>query len=630
MNLILWQYTEKQVEMSLIKQRRFAPYFLTQFLGAFNDNVFKNALVIILTYKIVSQHSAVLVNLAAVIFILPFFLFSPLAGQIADKCEKSALIRKIKWVEIGIMAIGVLGLALNSISLLLFVLFLMGTQSAFFGPIKYSILPQHLKESELMGGNALVEAGTFLAILFGTILGGILASFDQYLMPVSLAILSFSMLGRIVSQFIPPAQAEQPDLEIDYNPIRSGKSIFATLISNKAVFYTVFGISWFWFFGATFLTQLPVFSREYLQGDPYVATVLMAMFSVGIGIGSFISSKLSRGRVEIGLVPIGALGMTIFGAWLGFMDLPMSPVQNTVSSLFTQFAYIKVLLALLMLAVSGGLFIVPLYAYVQTQTPGEYLSRNIAANNILNALLMVVAGIFAIISFKLGNSIQSLFVIVALMNAVVGLFIFTRVPEFTLQLAAWLIMHSIYRIGKHDLNHIPEEGAAILACNHVSFVDPVVIGAVSPRPMRFVMYHKIYKLPVLQHFFKQAGAIPIAPMKEDPELLAEAYEKIAQALDRGELLCIFPEGGLTPDGDLQELKPGIEKILERSPAPVIPMAISGLWGTWFSRKRGRAMKGWPRDWMKKINVYTGNLMQPGQVNVDRLRDEILHLRGSEP
>ena len=616
--------------MSLIKQRRFAPYFLTQFLGAFNDNVFKNALVIILTYKIVSQHSAVLVNLAAVIFILPFFLFSPLAGQIADKCEKSALIRKIKWVEIGIMAIGVLGLALNSISLLLFVLFLMGTQSAFFGPIKYSILPQHLKESELMGGNALVEAGTFLAILFGTILGGILASFDQYLMPVSLAILSFSILGRIVSQFIPPAQAEQPDLEIDYNPIRSGKSIFATLISNKAVFYTVFGISWFWFFGATFLTQLPVFSREYLQGDPYVATVLMAMFSVGIGIGSFISSKLSRGRVEIGLVPIGALGMTIFGAWLGFMDLPMSPVQNTVSSLFTQFAYIKVLLALLMLAVSGGLFIVPLYAYVQTQTPGEYLSRNIAANNILNALLMVVAGIFAIISFKLGNSIQSLFVIVALMNAVVGLFIFTRVPEFTLQLAAWLIMHSIYRIGKHDLNHIPEEGAAILACNHVSFVDPVVIGAVSPRPMRFVMYHKIYKLPVLQHFFKQAGAIPIAPMKEDPELLAEAYEKIAQALDRGELLCIFPEGGLTPDGDLQELKPGIEKILERSPAPVIPMAISGLWGTWFSRKRGRAMKGWPRDWMKKINVYTGNLMQPGQVNVDRLRDEILHLRGSEP
>ena len=266
--------------MSLIKQRRFAPYFLTQFLGAFNDNVFKNALVILLTFKIVSEHSSILVNLAAVIFILPFFLFSPLAGQIADKFEKSALVRKIKWVEIGIMALGVLGLYLNSIPLLLFVLFLMGTQSAFFGPIKYSILPQHLREDELMDGNAMVEAGTFLAILLGTILGGILASFDQYVLPVSISILFFSALGRLVCQFIPEAKAEQPDLEIDYNVIRSGKSIFATLASDKAIFYTVFGISWFWFFGATFLTQLPVYSREYLYGSPYVATVLMAMFSI--------------------------------------------------------------------------------------------------------------------------------------------------------------------------------------------------------------------------------------------------------------------------------------------------------------------------------------------------------------
>ena len=368
--------------MSLIKQRRFAPYFLTQFLGAFNDNVFKNALVILLTFKIVSEHSSILVNLAAVIFILPFFLFSPLAGQIADKFEKSALVRKIKWVEIGIMALGVLGLYLNSIPLLLFVLFLMGTQSAFFGPIKYSILPQHLREDELMDGNAMVEAGTFLAILLGTILGGILASFDQYVLPVSISILFFSALGRLVCQFIPEAKAEQPDLEIDYNVIRSGKSIFATLASDKAIFYTVFGISWFWFFGATFLTQLPVYSREYLYGSPYVATVLMAMFSIGIGLGSFISSKLSRGRVEIGLVPIGALGMTIFGAYLGFMDLPFSAEQNSIADIFTTWVYIKALLALLLLAVSGGLYIVPLYANVQTKTPIEYLSRNIAANNI--------------------------------------------------------------------------------------------------------------------------------------------------------------------------------------------------------------------------------------------------------
>ncbi len=615
--------------MSLLKQKRFAPYFLTQFLGAFNDNVFKNALVILLTFKIVSEHSSILVNVAAIVFILPFFLFSPLAGQIADKNEKSALIRKIKWVEIGIMCIGVVGLYLNSLPVLMTVLFLMGTQSAFFGPIKYSILPQHLREDELMSGNALVEAGTFLAILFGTILGGILASFDQYLMPVSVAIIAFAILGRLTSQFIPVAQAEQPDLEIDKNLIRSAKSIFSVLASDKAIFYTAFGISWFWFFGATFLTQIPIFSREFLFGSPYVATLLMAMFSIGIGIGSLISSRLSRGKVEIGLVPIGALGMTIFGAYLGMMNLPFSAEQNSVVDMLTSFVYIKALLALVLLAVSGGLFIVPLYANIQARTPIEYLSRNIAATNILNALFMVLAGVFAIISFKLGNDVQSLFVITALMNAVVGLFIFNRVPEFTMQLGAWLLMHSLYRIGKHDLQNIPEKGAAIIACNHVSFVDPIVIGAVSPRPMRFVMYHKIYNLPVIHHFFKQCGAIPIAPMKENAELLEQAYHSITKALEKGELVVIFPEGSLTPDGQLQELKPGITRILERTPAPVVPMAISGLWGTWFSRVKGRAMKGWPRSWLKKINVRTGKVIAPADVSVERLSKEILELRGSE-
>ncbi len=612
--------------MSLIKQRRFAPYFLTQFLGAFNDNVFKNALVILLTFKIVSDHSSILVNLAAVIFILPFFLFSPLSGQLADKYEKSSLIRKIKWVEIVIMTLGVISLWLNSIPALLGVLFLMGTQSAFFGPIKYSILPQHLSREELMSGNALVEAGTFMAILLGTILGGILASFEHYLVPVSIAILSFSILGLIISHFIPSAQAEEPSLVIDRNPLRAGKNIFKALASNQANFYTVFGISWFWFFGATFLTQIPNFSREYLNGDPYVATLLMAMFSIGIGLGSFISSKLSKGRVEIGLVPIGAFGLTVCGAYLGLIDIPFSADTTGILDMFKQLPYIKSLLALLLLAVSGGLFIVPLYAFVQTNTPPEYLSRNIAANNMLNALFMVIAGIFAIACFAMGNSIQNLFAIVALLNAVVGLFIFRRVPEFTLQMVAWILMHTLYRIGKHDLNNIPKEGAAILACNHVSFVDPVVIGAISPRPMRFVMYYKIYNTPVAHHFFKSAGAIPIATQKEDPELLQKAYDSIAETLDRGELVCIFPEGGLTPDGTIQELRPGIERILERTPVPVIPMALSGLWGTWFSRVKGRAMKGWPRNWMKKIDVYAGKPIPPVDAKLPVLLQQISALR----
>jgi 1-acyl-sn-glycerol-3-phosphate acyltransferase len=612
--------------MKLLTESRFAPYFFTQFLGAFNDNVFKNALVILLTYKIVSSHSSILVNLAAVVFILPFFLFSPLAGQVADKYEKSGLIRRIKLIEIGIMLLGVAGIYLNSIPWLMGVLFIMGSQSAFFGPIKYSILPQHLSREELMGGNALVEGGTFLAILFGTILGGVLAGFEHYALPVSIAIVSFSVLGLACSYWIPAAQAEAPELKIDFNPIRSGSKIFSALKSDQSNFYTVFGISWFWFFGATFLTQIPNFSREYLNGNPYVATLLMAMFSIGIGLGSLLSSKLSRGRVELGLVPIGAMGMTVCGAWLGLMDFPAASEQTTVIGMLTQWFTVKALLALVLLAVFGGLFIVPLYAWLQSNTPQNYLSRNIAANNILNALFMVIAGIFAIICFALGNSIQSLFVITALLNAVVGLFIFHRVPEFTLQLSAWLLTHSLYRVGKKDLHHIPKEGAALLACNHVSFVDPMVIGALSPRPIRFVMYHKIYNLPVAHWLFKNARAIPIATQKEDPDLLNKAYDDIAAALENGELVCIFPEGGLTPDGTLQNLKPGIERILNRTPVPVVPLALSGLWGTWFSRIKGKAMQGWPRNWMKKIDLIADKPVPADEINLDLLARRIETLR----
>jgi len=612
--------------VSLLKQRRFAPYFATQFLGAFNDNVFKNALVIILTFKVVSEQTNILVNVAAIVFILPYFLFSPLAGQIADKYEKSGLIRKVKWLEIAIMTLGVIGLYLQSIPWLMFVLFLMGTQSTFFGPIKYSILPQHLSREELMGGNALVEAGTFLAILMGTILGGILAGLDKYTVPVSIAVLAFAILGRLASQYIPRAAAEQPTLKIDYHPLRSGRAIFSALASDSANFYTVFGISWFWFFGATFLTQIPNFSREYLNGDANTATLLMAMFSIGIGVGSYLSSVLSRGRVELGLVPVGAFGMTLCGAYLGLMDIPPASGTTGVIDMLTTGAHLHALLALVLLAVSGGLFIVPLYAFLQSNTPSEYLSRNIAANNILNALLMVIAGVFAIICFALGNTIQSLFFIVALLNAVVGVFIFHRVPEFILQMVAWLLVHSLYRIGKHDLDNIPKEGPAVLACNHISFVDSVIVGAVSPRPIRFVMYHRLFNMPFANAFFRKAKVIPIAPHKEDPQLLQQAYDQIAEALDNGELVCIFPEGGLTPDGSIQPLKPGIERILERTPVPVIPMALSGLWGTWFSRAGGRAMHGLPRNWLKKIDLFTGKPIAPDDLSLPVLQQNIAALR----
>jgi len=450
-------------------------------------------------------------------------------------------------------------------------LFMMGTQSTFFGPIKYSILPQNLKDDELLHGNALVESGTFIAILFGTILGALLAKDADYFLPVSITIIVFAILGRIISQRIPTAEAVQPHLRVDWNPFRSGKAIFAGLSEDKSIFLTAIGISWFWFFGATFLTQLPNFAKNTLGGSPYVATILMAMFSVGIALGSFLCSRMSGKTVELGVVPIGALGMTLSGIFIGSVD-----IQKT-----------EVSIGLLLLAVFGGIFVVPLYAYIQSHSSKEKLSRNIAALNVLNSLFMVIAGVFAILVFAFGNSIQALFVITALMNAAVAIYIFVRVPDFIVRFCAWLMVHSLYRIDKFDLHHIPKQGAAVLACNHVSFVDPIIIAAVCKRRVRFVMYYKIYRLPIVHYLFKLMGAIPIASTKEDAALLDSAYEEIAQALQNDELVCIFPEGGLSADGEIQPFKHGIEKILSRTPVPVVPMALRGLWGTWFSRFGGR-------------------------------------------
>ncbi len=616
--------------MNLLRQERFLPYFATQFLGAFNDNVFKNALVFIITYRLTISNDILLVNLAAFIFILPFFLFSPLAGQLADKYEKSLLVRRIKTIEVMIMLLGAIGVIISSLIVLLLVLFLMGTQSTFFGPIKYSILPQHLHKNELLDGNAIVEAGTFLAILLGTVFGGLLASTGHYTIWVPLAVVAFAVCGRLVSQRIPDAEAALPELKIDYNLLRSGSAIFSALRSNKANFLSVVGISWFWFLGATFLTQFPNFAKDVLNGNEYVAILFMATFSIGIGIGSYLCSLFSAGRVEIGLVPIGAFGLTVCGLYLGLLDIPLSSESNSVVQILLHPVYRRAVLAALLFALFGGLFIVPLYAYLQTNTPDEYRSRNIAANNIMNALFMLVAAVFAMICFYFGNTIQNLFIVVAIMNAVVALFIFKQVPEFAMRLISWVLIHSIYRIGKHDLHHIPEKGAALVICNHVSFADPVIVGSVCPRPMRFVMHHRIYDLPVANFIFRTAKAIPIASAKENEQLLEQAYDEIANALNNGELVCIFPEGGLTPDGSLQPFKGGVDKILERTPVPVIPMALQGLWGTWFSRVGGRAMKGWPRNWLKRIGLLSSAAISPQQANRDLLFERVKELRADKP
>lgn len=617
----------------LLRSRRFLPYFCTQMLGAFNDNVYKNALIGLLTYQAVSlgvsdQRTQELINLSAGLFILPFFLLSATAGQIAEKYEKSFLIRRIKLLEIVIMIVGASAMILRSVELLFTVLFLMGAQSALFSPIKYSILPQHLRQPELMGGNALVEAGTFLAILLGLIVGGLLVNkADIGPQLVAVLVVLLACVGYLSSRGIPAAPATAPALKINWNIATETYRIVMHTRGNRAVFLSIMGISWFWFYGSFFIAQLPAYGKEYLQGDQSVVTLLMAMFTVGIAAGSLLCSRLSGRVVEIGLVPIGALGMTVFAVDLSFATPAPAQALIGAAEFLGRPGSGRVLVDLAGIAVFGGLYIVPLYSLVQTRAEPSHLSRTIAALNILNALFMVLAAVVAIGLLKAGLDVPQLFLVVAAMNVAITLFIFTLVPEFLMRLLVWLLMHSMYRLQRVGAENLPLEGPAVLVCNHVSYVDAMIVSSASRPPLRFVMYYKIFEVPVLSFIFRTAQAIPIASRHESPELLDKAYDEIAQALEGGGIVCIFPEGRLTADGEMGEFKSGIEKIIARTPVPVVPIALRGLWGSFFSRKSGKLTQRLRRGLFSRVQLVVGEPVAPQDVDKDDLYARVRALRG---
>ncbi|MFT5398728.1 MAG: 1-acyl-sn-glycerol-3-phosphate acyltransferase, partial [Gammaproteobacteria bacterium] len=595
--------------IKLLSSKRFCPFFITQILGAFNDNLYKNGLTIFIAFQaanISQENSNSLVNIAAGLFILPFFLFSPIAGQLADKFEKSILIRRIKLLEIVIMLLAAVAFIAQSPAMLVAILFLMGTQSALFGPVKYSLLPQILKPEELVGGNAMVEFGTFVAILLGLIVGVFTIGIGTTAM--ALAVVITAIIGYLASRSIPLIAAADPGLKISFNIPRQTLAILRDARANQTVFFSILGISWFWFIGITYVTQLPNYVRYELGGDEQVYVLLLAMFSIGIGAGSFLCERLSGRIVEIGLVPIGALGLTVFGIDIYFsQNLASGPELIDTASFIAQPGSLRVIFDILMLGVSGGIYIVPLYALVQQRSDAKKRSRIIAANNVLNALFMVVASLYGLFALSAGISIPLLFCIMAVMNAAVALFIFTMVPEFIMRLLVWLLVHTVYRVDKVDLDNIPDEGPALLICNHVSFLDALVLAGSIRRPIRFVMYYRIFEIPLLSFIFKTAGAIPIAGAREDPELMARAFDKISAALADGELMCIFPEGKISIDGELNAFKPGVRQILQRNNVPVIPLALRGVWGSFFSRKYGKAMSTlFPRGWFNRIELVAGN------------------------
>ncbi|MGM0421864.1 MAG: MFS transporter [Pseudomonadota bacterium] len=423
-------------QFDILKARRFLPLFLTQFLGAFNDNVYKNALVILITYVAADQadmDARLLVTAAAGIFILPFFLFSAIAGQLADKYEKSRMIRSVKLCEIVLMLAAALGFYLQDVYLLLTVLFLMGTQSSFFGPLKYSILPDHLHEEELIGGNGLVEAGTFLAILLGTILGGVLVLKSGGIAIVSSIVILIAVIGWLCSRAIPPTLPAAPDLKISYNFIAQAWHIISETRRNRQVFKAVVGISWFWLVGFVFLAQFPIFGKDIIGANEDVVTLFLTIFSIGIALGSLVCNRLLKGEIKATLAGTGALGMAVFTSLLYLVaPAPLAPALAEDAAYITLLEFLSqpqswaILGAMLGISISGGVYVVPLYAVMQTRCLPGFRARTIAANNILNAVFMVAGALITMAMLALDLLITEIFLTLGLANFLVSFLLWYR------------------------------------------------------------------------------------------------------------------------------------------------------------------------------------------------------------
>ena len=549
-----------------------------------------------------------LVNLSTALLVLPFFLFSALAGQLADRFDKARLIRALKVTELLVMLVALVGFVISSLPLLFGALFMMGTQSAFFGPVKYAILPQHLADDELLGANGLVEMGTFVAILAGTIVGALVVALPGIGIPlVGACLIAVSLLGMLSARFVPAAPPSQ-EARVDWNLVRGTVQTIRIGRRDQGVWRAILGASWFWGVGAFVLGQMPRLA-ETLGGDERALTWMLSAFSVGIALGSVLCEKLNAGRIEVGRVPLAGVLMSVALVALAYA---------------TTIAWACV--ALTALGFFGGMFIVPLYAFMQHEAKADERSRVIAANNIVNALFMVGAAIYAMV--RLGSvSLSSLILEVALLHGFATVVAAVFVHRALIRLTIRRIVRTMYRVDAEGLDGIPAQGAALVVANHQSFIDAFILGGLSQREIRFVMDHRMANMPGMRWFFRLTGAIPIASRKEDPALLERAFEEIDAALANGELVGIFPEGMCTRDGETNAFKPGVEKILAKRPVPVVPIALDGLWGSFFSYRHGYPMKSFPRRFWSRIRVAVGRPQTP-ELSADELREVVERLRAN--
>lgn len=531
----------------MILTRRFLPYFITQCLGALNDNVYKNILLLLVTYSQLASLPIdvnLFVNLAAGLFILPFFLFSAHAGLIADNIDKAILIRRLKLLEVIIMCCGAAAIVSQSYLIMLVLLFLMGTQSAFFGPVKYSLLPKVLKDVDLVRGNAWVEMGTFISILIGTIVAGLIVASDHANTLAAITVVFLASVGYISSRFIPSIPLSFEAKKLSFTPFSGSIACLRKARRTPSIWMAVLAISWFWFLGATYLTQFPNFAKLHLHAGATVVSLLLALFSVGIAAGSFLCDRMSFKRVELGLLPFGLLGLAIFGIDLYWAIPESNPVDvYTAGSFIGEPQHYRLMFDLFMVGASGGLFIVPLYAFIQARSKEGECAQAIAANNIMNALFMVMSAIFAIIFLgPWGGSILQLFLVLALANLLVGAWLFISLAELRLRLVTYLLARFIYPLSVAQGDSLPKRGGAILTGSSSAAKDLFLMQSLSVRPIFFILGQPL-ETGFLAKLLRTSGNVFEAAASQPgkaAEGSQEYIEHLTKALANDELvyLCI--------------------------------------------------------------------------------------------
>ncbi|RME60512.1 MAG: MFS transporter, partial [Candidatus Dadabacteria bacterium] len=563
----------------------FKALLITQALGALNDNLFKTVVALLFLNEIAKEATKVAyLSASLAFFVLPYVLFSGYAGWLSDRYSKVWVIRGTKLLEVVIMFLGVIGFLLKAPSFLIFVVFLMGFQSALFSPAKYGILPEMLSEEELSKGNGYLELFTFLAIIAGTALAGFSSSMSN---PGVLSLL-IAFAGMGTSFLIKDVNASEHYPKFVLNPFKNNITFLKKIREQKGLWLTVLGIAYFWFLGGVFQMNIMIFSKEELALTDSLTGILLAILGIGIGIGSTVAGKVSEGKVELGLVPLGALGLTIFSFLLGVTS-----------------SYILVALWVFLIGTSSGFFIVPLNAYLQAKSPQKERGRYIASSNFFTFVAVLIASfLFWIAEGVLEVKPSQVFIIISGITVLVSLYLLKLLPEMLARCINWIIIHLFYRIEKINFQNLPKEGGALLVCNHVSYIDAQLLLASIPRPVRFLMYRPIYELALVKPLAKAVGAIPIAA-KDGREKISKTLKYCAELIKKGELVGIFAEGGITRDGEVQEFKKGLETIMEGLSEPIVPVALKEVWGSIFSFSEGKVLFKKPKKIPYPVKIIFG-------------------------